>query len=132
MPTLGRRVIRWCALLQPAAKECGSLCQVPIGKNFASHREHRPARAAGVEAALSQPLLIFVRLGIVPYRLFQYGALEIQPDRVWCGVALASPPAALCCIQGGKETATDLRRTHYRSAAWSAETPIAAADDSRA
>ena len=92
------------------------MCQVPIGKNFASHREHRPARAAGVEAALSQPLLILVRLGIVLYGLFQYGALEIQADRVWCGVPLASAPAALCRIQGGKETATDLRRTHHHTA----------------
>ena len=93
------------------------LCQVPIGKNFASHREHRSARAAAVEAALSQPLLIFTRFGILTDRLFQYGALEIQADRVWCGVPLAPAPAALCGIQGGKETATNLRRTHHHTAA---------------
>src|SRR3954469_5456760 len=69
--TLPRCIIRWRALLQPASKEYGLLCQVPIGKNFASHREHGSARAAGVEAALSQPLLVFVGFGVLAYGLFQ-------------------------------------------------------------
>ena len=129
---LRRRVIRWCTLLQPVSKECGLLRELPIGKNLAGHCQHRSARAFAAEAAVSQPLLVCLRLRVLAHGLFQYAAFKLESDRIGCGVALSFPAAPLGCIQGRKEPATDLSRPHHRSAALPAETLRSAADDSLA
>src|ERR671910_245186 len=102
------RIIRRCAMLEPASEHHGILCQTPLGENVERHSSHRTGGLAAHEATLEQPLLVAIRVGILAHGLFQYGTLEGNPDRVRCGISLPLSTAPIGRIQRRQELTTDL------------------------
>src|SRR4051812_17834733 len=112
---LVRCIIGPSTLLEPVS-EIGRLYrELPLRQHVARHRDEWPTGRLEDEGAIRQPLFIDLWIGILPHRLLQNRALEIQSDCIRCGVPLAAAPPSLRRLEGGEQLATDLGGTHVRS-----------------
>jgi hypothetical protein len=87
---------------------------MPLQEHVGRHGPHRADRRAipAVEAALQEPPLEGVGLGILPDRPLQQLPLDAEPDTVGGLVTLAPPGPAFGGVERGQEPGTDLGRAH--------------------
>src|SRR5207245_3284243 len=74
------------------------------------HGAHAAFGAAGGQTLLEQPSLELARLGVSRDRPLEQVALDPEADRIGRGVALATLPPALRCLERGEQLAAHVAR----------------------
>jgi hypothetical protein len=103
---LGRR-----ACFQPIPEGGGDCGELPLGKDVAGHGPQGSGRerVGSLEAAVEEPRLEAVGIGVIRDRGVQQRALERHPDRIRGGVALPPASPAVGGIEGREKGAAEHR-----------------------
>src|SRR3989454_12060017 len=98
------------ATSEPLAERLRLLGEPPFFEDRQRHGAHAAFGAAGGQTLLEQPSLELARLGVSRDRPLEQVALDPEADRIGRGVALATLPPALRCLERGEQLAAHVAR----------------------
>src|SRR2546422_11691900 len=93
------------------------LGEPPFFEDRQRHGAHAAFGAAGAPALVEEPGLERARLGVSRDRPLEQVALDPEADRIGGGVALATLPPALGCLERGEQLAAHVARAGRGAAA---------------
>src|SRR3989454_1012401 len=105
------------ATSEPLAERLRLLGEPPFFEDRQRHGAHAAFGAAGAPALVEEPGLERARLGVSRDRPLEQVALDPEADRIGGGVALATLPPALGCLECGEQLAAHVARAGRDAAA---------------
>src|SRR2546426_12155256 len=98
------------ATSEPLAERLRLLGEPPFFEDRQRHGAHAAFGAAGAPALVEEPGVERARLGVSRDRPLEQVALDPEADRIGGGVALATLPPALGCLERGEQLAAHVAR----------------------